>query len=405
MSLLAQSRRLHLTQPPARSSTPGVAATMEVSEEEIELKKYLEILRPAIGLGGQFSKAVENYRDTLRSRARFIGRVVGPFVDYHTVIITGAKLHCVKEGDVLPNDLASISQRIRDSIADLFKKVIDRSPTLLEDLHALASEPDADDAIEAYISFIELAVGSARRDDLNSLRLAVLGFLHTCVPEQCLGNPPLRNGAPKAERGFVHVSTGRLLCPRRKLETFDEDPQAFCNGVRQGKIAIKTRKWSTFLYPEGVFDRENRLEGLFRGHLLVMVYRHIFTGPSTALKASPGPNTTGRSCICVAHGLKSVRPEMIAYAAVLARFSICEKESWTLGDGRFQLDDFYHAIVNLFEDPANSAWSIDTIRWWQTTVWGNSDVYIQGAGGDDGYNSDQSEDRDSVAEPEELEGP
>lgn len=53
------------------------------------------------------SRATEEC-DALNSSARFVGRVVGPFVDYHEVIIVGTKLYFSAEGDVLPDDLASM---------------------------------------------------------------------------------------------------------------------------------------------------------------------------------------------------------------------------------------------------------------------------------------------------------
>lgn len=45
----------------------------------------------------------------------------------------------------------------------------------------------------------------------------------------------------------------------------------------------------SFVYDEKSYDPHNILKGLFRGFFLVRVFRHIFTGPRTALKVTDGP--------------------------------------------------------------------------------------------------------------------
>ena len=70
--------------------------------------------------------------------------------------------------------------------------------------------------------------------------------------------------------------------------------------VNDGAIKIRASKWPTFLYDHEVpYDPDNKDNGLCRGFVLVRVsprslrlftfsrllqtYRHIFTGPSSAL--------------------------------------------------------------------------------------------------------------------------
>ncbi|KAG1860517.1 hypothetical protein C8R48DRAFT_576489, partial [Suillus tomentosus] len=72
----------------------------------------------------------------------------------------------------------------------------------------------------------------------------------------------------------------------------------------------------TFLYDESMFDPAKKSQGCLRGYYLKRVFRHIFTGPSSALNpnARRGTKTPkGRS-----HGMTSPLPRAIAYAAVQA---------------------------------------------------------------------------------------
>ena len=54
--------------------------------------------------------------------------------------------------------------------------------------------------------------------------------------------------------------------------------------VEDGSIQITEEFFPSFLYEtDTLYDKDNEDLGLFRGYLLVRVYRHIFTGPSSAM--------------------------------------------------------------------------------------------------------------------------
>ncbi|KAG6872227.1 hypothetical protein C0992_009749, partial [Termitomyces sp. T32_za158] len=95
------------------------------------------------------------------------------------------------------------------------------------------------------------------------------------------------------------------------------------------------------------------------------VYRHIFTGPSSALS---GHRSATKPCIAHLHGLKEVTGRTIAYAAVQARFALSSVEKWTRKDGNFDLQRFFEMVVRLFESNPEQPWVIDTLRWWNTNV-------------------------------------
>lgn len=108
--------------------------------------------------------------------------------------------------------------------------------------------------------------------------------------------------------------------------------------VKEGKIKITAAKLPTFLYDESMFDPAKKSQGCLRGYYLkhvhfsyycqlnatlqlAQVFRHIFTGPSSALNPNARRGTkTPKGRI---HGMTSPLPRAIAYAAVQA--SLCIK--------------------------------------------------------------------------------
>jgi hypothetical protein len=61
--------------------------------------------------------------------------------------------------------------------------------------------------------------------------------------------------------------------------------------VEDGMVQITDEDFPSFLYEiDTAYDEENEDIGLFRGFLLVRVYRHIFTGPSSAMNPTAKVN-------------------------------------------------------------------------------------------------------------------
>ncbi|KAG1759612.1 hypothetical protein EDD22DRAFT_752920, partial [Suillus occidentalis] len=138
-------------------------------------------------------------------------------------------------------------------------------------------------------------------------------------PEFDQFDPPLVKHHGKLARGWNHPQTARLLCPMRMLSTFDADPRSFMEKVNEGQIKITATKLPTFLYDESMFDPIKKSQGCLRGYYLKRVFRHIFTGPSSALNANARRGTkTPKGRI---HGMTSPLPRAIAYAAVQVGFA------------------------------------------------------------------------------------
>ncbi|KIJ89513.1 hypothetical protein K443DRAFT_117882, partial [Laccaria amethystina LaAM-08-1] len=128
--------------------------------------------------------------------------------------------------------------------------------------------------------------------------------------------------------------------------------------VQDGKIKIRTKHWPSFLYNEGEYDREERDKGLFKGYLLLRVYRHIFTSPSSAIGKVRKGTKPSKAQI---YGMKRASGRTIAYACVQTRFLLNNLNSWSTVDGHFDLHTFYNNIVALFEMNPRSPWVVETL--------------------------------------------
>ena len=77
--------------------------------------------------------------------------------------------------------------------------------------------------------------------------------------------------------------------------------------------------------------------------------------------------------------IKSITPPMIAYTAtqvsvvlnldsnhihfIQARFALSSTSSWGADDGLFVFNEFYYAVLELFEHPGDP-WVKDTLQFW-----------------------------------------
>jgi hypothetical protein len=83
--------------------------------------------------------------------------------------------------------------------------------------------------------------------------------------------------------------------------------------IEDGSIQITEEYFPSFLYEkETLYDKDNEDLGLFRGYLLVRVYRHIFTGPSSAIN----PMTKVNKSKAKKFNLTKVTGRTIGYASV-----------------------------------------------------------------------------------------
>jgi len=216
---------------------------------------------------------------------------------------------------------------------------------------------------DAVCREIASGIEGARSDDTGGLKFKIIGYLlaDTKVPL----TPTIGPDDSKDIRGWNHPVTAGLLCPIEH----DANESTYAN-IRNGTIKVTASKLPRFLYPDGYVydpeDPETMEAGLLRGHLLIRVAKHIFMGPSAALKG-PGykRGTRGNA---IANGMTNFTPRAIAYTAVQARFALSSMPEWSSADGDFDYPTFYWGIVALFDDGECK----DILRYFDSEVFGTS---------------------------------
>ena len=109
---------------------------------------------------------------------------------------------------------------------------------------------------------------------------------------------------------------------------------------------------------------------------LTHVYRHIFTGPTSAMNPAAKANKSKAKKF----KLTEVTGRTITYASVQVRYlrfsnhflidcqayvALSSMSQWGSSDNLFNLQLFYDAIVEMFERDPQDPWVVDTLEWWK----------------------------------------
>ncbi|KAG6896814.1 hypothetical protein C0992_005914 [Termitomyces sp. T32_za158] len=287
--------------------------------------------------------------------ARGIPLLISPFVDIGSVLLAGMGYSEEEEQNEQFNS-------DKEELLFLYDKIVDLQPYIEDVLEGLSDDPSQ---LRHFIKKLENASNSAKTDDTSSLKPAIIRYLPKDPDNEV--KPRFPPTGTKAVRGFRNLTTARHLCPIKKLAEFDANPQTFINNVSEGRLGyiFKTGDWPSFLFDLDELDKNNPMQGFLRGHVLVRVYRHIYTGPSSSLHGNRCATKPAKSHI---HKHKNVTGRGIAYAAVQARFAISSSEKWCIKDGKFNLAHFFNNIVALFENDPKNPWVLETLAWWDKQV-------------------------------------
>ncbi|KIK34551.1 hypothetical protein CY34DRAFT_97779, partial [Suillus luteus UH-Slu-Lm8-n1] len=293
--------------------------------------------------------------------ARWFPLGIDPFADLEGVLYDGMEAEFSElrdEDPIQPED--DENGREMERRVQHYKNWVKLIPTFSDTISGFEKDPAAmDNFIHALVS----AASDARSDDTGSLMREGLEYM-LLDPESSSFNPPLLKKHGKACRGWNHPQTARLLCPVRRLDEFDADPQAFMDGVKEGRIRITASKLPSFIYDEAMYDGTRKSMGCLRGYYLKRVFRHIFTGPSSALSPNGRKGTkTPKGRI---HGMTIPTPHAIAYAAVQAYFQLSSATQWCKIIDEFDLVELYDRILTMFKDDgAGASWIKETIEHWK----------------------------------------
>lgn len=210
---------------------------------------------------------------------------------------------------------------------------------------------------------ITTGMSEQRSMDLSTVKHAGLAYVPFNMDGKFVFDPPIPKTEDKSNQGFNHPQLARLLCPRKKVEMFDRNPDAMMAGLQDGSIPATTFNWPTFFYEDGVYDPEDRLKGLFRGHIAWRFYVHLFIGPSAASNGRVTSNTSKKSKNR-AWNLLRVTPHIIAYVHIIAYLTLSSAPKWANEFGDVDLQAMSWTIVEMFEH--SDDWTHETLEWWNT---------------------------------------
>ncbi|TCD63565.1 hypothetical protein EIP91_005236 [Steccherinum ochraceum] len=303
-----------------------------------------------------------------RSLACWVPRAYDLFADMDQVFDLGIRADAASDIAEFERDLTPVERRHLTT----YRKIIVTKPSLSRLLSSPALLEDEDGSgYEALVSLFTVGFNQGRCDDTKKLKKVGMEYAIPPGWPQC-DTPDWGTGTKKSGRGFFNKMTARLLCPHEIVSDFDSDPNETMAALQDGRIPVTSVSFPTFLYPfHHEYNQFNLREGLCRSEIIVKVYRHLFTGPASALEA--GKRTTGPPPLAISHRLKHVTPRTLCYVICQIRVMLCSREAWNIQDGLFNLREFYDHLVALFEEKPgpNSSWTKTTLAWLDARVFQN----------------------------------
>ncbi|KAF9555025.1 hypothetical protein CPC08DRAFT_766259 [Agrocybe pediades] len=205
-------------------------------------------------------------------------------------------------------------------------------------------------ALSQFCTMLDKAANAARSEDIHSLREDVLHYIALTMPDERLEPHIPPRARKKDTRGFNHIRLARLLCPVSKLGEFDKAPEKYCEDLREGVITYLGFELPSCLWPHNGYDPDQTDADLFRSPVLLSVFKHIFTSPTSAVKnASEKPKT--RHPQATINGMECVTAGSILYAAMMYRHAISSLDDWRDDEKVFIRSEFFKSMMNFFGHP------------------------------------------------------
>ncbi|KAI0685149.1 hypothetical protein BC835DRAFT_1421514 [Cytidiella melzeri] len=314
----------------------------------------------------------------LVSKARWLPRIAGMVSDNMDDIFSfGAKVGggMIEEGSQVWKELkagsATSEGRVVWRVANQWNALVKVMPEFVTDLKYYVK---SEECFRLLLAFMVKHASAARRDDIAGLK----GSIHNYI----ISEEPIPAGTPKNQLGWGNITTARLLVPQHMRVAFDRNPTSnVMELLQRGDVweegyheKYLAKNLPSFLWDDDEgSDCEMFDEGLLRGPLLLKIFRHLFTGKSSAVQPNFASASVGRSRLIKVHKVRRVEPGMIAWAAVMARFSLSSVSTWKIKDGAFSLQDMWDTIIRLFDSDlelGDPEWARDTLRWWNREIFG-----------------------------------
>ncbi|KAF7325488.1 hypothetical protein MKEN_00397800 [Mycena kentingensis (nom. inval.)] len=267
------------------------------------------------------------------SQSRALSATINPFVVFSGVID-------VKRDDIAGKAIPTSDVRFLKVYEQLSAAIPELDEILEQDIEEQRGEDDEDDdesALKQTLRIIQESTNAGKHADTSLART----FIEKCIPldpKQPLS--PAFHLETKADRGFKHPETRRLLIPQSQLHKLDE-PEYF--RLRQpaslGRIA-HAFKWTdspALMYDQEKVDPKDIWAGILCNAVpirLLLAFLHGKSKAFVAVRRVKG-STAERS------GIKKVTPHLIAYAHIHAYFACSTAEKWTDIVDAFDLEAWF----------------------------------------------------------------
>ncbi|KAF9555024.1 hypothetical protein CPC08DRAFT_726708 [Agrocybe pediades] len=298
---------------------------------------YLDSLDEVEGAPPARRQAIEEFQ----SIGRWLMRSVCPFLDLERILEVGMG-DCEDEPEEHEIEHYNALLDLHDDFADL-----------IEEFRGTRCE------YNRFINIMTKAMRDARSQD-------------TCIIKKLMGtailpfdsaNKPIVPALPpntKSQRGWSHYTTAAALAPLKDLKEFKDTWATYMEKSQRGDIKHTVNDLPSFLYEEGTeYDEERWEKGLFRGHVIIRTLRLIYTGESSIEDGHRKVPSKGQAEI---HGMRSVTPEAVAYAAVQAYINLSSLEHWDQWFNHFDVEAFFYVCTDLFKKCPDKAWVDNTLH-------------------------------------------
>ncbi|KIM56133.1 hypothetical protein SCLCIDRAFT_29841 [Scleroderma citrinum Foug A] len=267
-------------------------------------------------------------QDPLVHHGRHFGRAIHAFCNVQTLILNG--LQAMSDDDGSEESLTAV---LEDRLMSSLKE---------EEI--------------AIADLIQKGANGARADDTKGMKSPIIDWI---TPKGQSLTPHIPRNV-KSGCGFNHDRTGALLCPVGLDWNNMETHTKFVNA----EIQVAGDQWPIFLYANYTYDPEDPWNGLLCSGLLVAVYKHIFTSPSS-VDQEPKATCSGNACI---HGMRSTTKASLAYVTTQARFALTSAQVFSRTDLVTDSERFYTSILELLDDPQDKGEVDQLMAWWNRQV-------------------------------------
>ncbi|KAJ7167118.1 hypothetical protein C8R46DRAFT_996814 [Mycena filopes] len=202
----------------------------------------------------------------------------------------------------------------------------------------------SDSELAEILAALRSGARNARSDDTKNMKSAIVPWLQKMFPDMEPLDPDSRE-----ERGIYNDDFGQLLCPTE----YDFTDEMTRSSIREGnpEYLVTAGSWWNGLYANGNCDPDDPEKGLFRGHLLMLVWKFIFTSPISVKNL---PDMSSSSAPATLPGVSGGRPRRTKSRPrrrSALRVALSDQHHWEDCDGAFDYRDFYNNVVDYFEFP------------------------------------------------------